>query len=103
MSHSLSHHDGFLHHASPRLVQAGPALKWASSSYDTQLNQVRKLTADVVLLDLPLGQFGPEAHEARDRLRRAIDPTIRVGECVAKGARGGMSRLTRAAARRASG
>ena len=48
----------------------------AKGSYDTQLNQVRKLTADVVLLDLLLGQYGPEAHEARDLLRRAIDPTI---------------------------
>ena len=75
----------------------------AKSAYDTQLNQVRKLTAAVDLLDLLPGQFGPEAHEARDLLQRAIDPTNRVGESVAKEARGGMRRLTRATARRAPG
>jgi hypothetical protein len=45
----------------------------AKGSYDTQVSQVRKFTGDVVLLDLILAQYGPEAHPARGLLRRAID------------------------------
>jgi hypothetical protein len=45
----------------------------AKGSYDTQLGQVRKLTGDVVLLDLLLAQYGPDAHAARGLLRRAVD------------------------------
>ena len=44
----------------------------AKGSYDTQVSQVRKLTGDVVLLDLILAQYGPEAHTARGRLRGAL-------------------------------
>jgi hypothetical protein len=48
----------------------------AKSSYDTQLAQVRKLTADVVLLDLLLAQYGPDTHAPRELLRRAVDQSI---------------------------
>jgi hypothetical protein len=48
----------------------------AKSSYDAQLAQVRKLTTDVVLLDLILAHYGPDTHAARDLLRRAVDQTI---------------------------
>jgi hypothetical protein len=44
----------------------------AKGSYDTQLGQVRKLTGDVVLLDVLLAQYGPDAHEARALLRDAV-------------------------------
>ena len=44
----------------------------AKGSYDTQLGQVRKLTGDVVLLDVLLAQYGPDAHAARTLLRAAI-------------------------------
>lgn len=48
----------------------------AKSSYDTQSTQVQHLTADIVLLDRLLAQYGPEARPARDLLRRAIDPLV---------------------------
>lgn len=42
----------------------------AKSSYDTQSGQVRQITANIVLLDLVLSQYGPETAEARQALRR---------------------------------
>lgn len=46
----------------------------AKSSYETQNAQVRSLTANIILLDQVLAQYGPQAREARDLLRRAVDP-----------------------------
>jgi hypothetical protein len=46
----------------------------AKSSYDTESSQVRHLTASIVLLDQLLDQYGPEARDARDLLRRAVEP-----------------------------
>jgi hypothetical protein len=46
----------------------------AKTSYDSQSNQVHQMTADVVLLDRILGQYGPETHPVRDLMRRAIGP-----------------------------
>jgi hypothetical protein len=48
----------------------------ANSSYDTETSQVRHLTANIVLLDTLLAQYGPETRDARDLLRRAIDPLV---------------------------
>lgn len=48
----------------------------ANSSYDTESSQVRHLTADIVLLDQFLAQFGPETRDARDLLRQAIEPLV---------------------------
>lgn len=42
----------------------------AKSSYDTQSGQIRQITANIVLLDLILSQYGPETAEARQALRR---------------------------------
>ncbi|MGD9922203.1 MAG: DUF4239 domain-containing protein [Pseudorhodoplanes sp.] len=42
----------------------------AKSSYDTQSGQIRQLTANIVLLDLLLSQYGPEAADARQALRK---------------------------------
>src|SRR5499426_2969262 len=33
----------------------------AKTSFDTQVNQVKQLTADVILLDQLLAQYGPES------------------------------------------
>jgi hypothetical protein len=41
----------------------------AKSSYDTQSGQIRQLTANIVLVDLILSQYGPEAAGARQALR----------------------------------
>ena len=46
----------------------------AKSSFDTQSTQVRGMTANIILLDRVLAQYGPEARPARELLRRAIDP-----------------------------
>ncbi len=48
----------------------------AKSSYDAQSNQVREMTADIVLLDLLLKQYGPEANTARGHLRDAVGPMV---------------------------
>jgi hypothetical protein len=48
----------------------------AKSSHDTQNSQVRQISADIILVDLHLAQYGPEARTARDLLRRAIGPVV---------------------------
>jgi hypothetical protein len=45
----------------------------AKTSYDTQAAQVRQITANAILLDLMLEQYGPEARPARDMLRRNVN------------------------------
>ena len=48
----------------------------ANSSYETQPSQVRRLAANIILLDRLLAHYGPEARTARDLIRRAIDPFV---------------------------
>src|ERR1700692_4126145 len=42
----------------------------AKSSYDTQSTEIRQMTANIVLLDNLLGQYGPETGATRKLLRR---------------------------------
>ena len=44
----------------------------AKSSYDTQSAQIRQLTANIIVLDNLLAQYGPEASANRNLLRRGI-------------------------------
>jgi hypothetical protein len=44
----------------------------ANSSYQTQSGQVQRMTADIILLDNLLAQYGPEAQPARDLMRSAV-------------------------------
>ena len=44
----------------------------AKGSYDTQSTQVTRMTSNVVLLDNLLAQYGPEANDVRNLLRRGI-------------------------------
>jgi hypothetical protein len=44
----------------------------ANSTYETQSSQVKQLTADIVLLDRTLAQYGPETESLRDLLRRGV-------------------------------
>jgi len=44
----------------------------ANSTYETQSSQVRQLTANVVVLDRTLAQYGPETDLARNLLRRVV-------------------------------
>ena len=51
----------------------------ANSSYETQSNQVRQMTAEVILLDNLLGQYGPETQKVRALLRASIRPFVEGG------------------------
>jgi hypothetical protein len=55
----------------------GLLINSAKSSYDTQRNQVRQMTANLILLDRLLNAYGPETQEARELLRKTVDPLIR--------------------------
>src|SRR5271154_3777198 len=44
----------------------------ANGTFQTQSTQVQQLTADVVLLDQTLAQYGPETNSDRNLLRRGI-------------------------------
>jgi Protein of unknown function (DUF4239) len=46
----------------------------AKSTYDQKTNQVRQMTATIILLDDLLAQYGPEAAPVRNLLRRSIQP-----------------------------
>src|SRR5271156_1429085 len=46
----------------------------AKTSFDQKTNQVRQLTATVILLDDLLTQYGPEATSLRNLLRQSIPP-----------------------------
>ena len=46
----------------------------AKSSFDTQSTQVKQITANLILLDTILAQYGPEAGPFREHMRSAIGP-----------------------------
>jgi len=46
----------------------------AKSTFDTQSTQVTQITADIILLDNLLAQYGPEARPIRQQMRSAIGP-----------------------------
>src|SRR6516165_4551032 len=48
----------------------------AKGSFDTRSSQVKQLTANVILLDNLLAQYGPEATPLRKGLRGAINPIV---------------------------
>jgi hypothetical protein len=48
----------------------------AKTSYDTQSGQVQRLTADVVLLDQLLAQYGSQARPIRNLMRQALGPVV---------------------------
>src|SRR5262249_54883742 len=48
----------------------------ANTSFQTQSGQVTRVTADLILLDQFLAQYGPETRPVRDRLRHAVEPLI---------------------------
>jgi hypothetical protein len=52
------------------LVSAG------KSSYDTQSDQIRRVTADIILLDNVLAAYGPDSLPIRKSMRSAIDSFI---------------------------
>jgi hypothetical protein len=46
----------------------------AKNSFDQKTNQVRQMTASIILLDDLLAQYGPDAAHVRTRLRQGIEP-----------------------------
>ena len=46
----------------------------AKSSFDTKNTQVKQITADIILLDNLLAQYGPEARLIREEMRSIIGP-----------------------------
>ena len=46
----------------------------AKGSFDTQSSQVKQITADLILLDNILEQYGPEARPIREQMRSTVDP-----------------------------
>ena len=46
----------------------------AKDSFDRQTSQIRKITADLILLDNILAQYGPEARPVRERIRTTVGP-----------------------------
>jgi hypothetical protein len=46
----------------------------AKGSFDTQTSQVSQITADLILLDNILAQYGPEARPIREQIRSTVDP-----------------------------
>src|SRR5580704_16604045 len=46
----------------------------AKGSFDTQSSQVKQITADIILIDALLEQYGPEAMPIRVEMRSAIGP-----------------------------
>jgi hypothetical protein len=48
----------------------------AKSSYDTKSTQIKQITANIILLDLDLERYGPDARNLRIALREAISLLI---------------------------
>src|SRR5262249_18488228 len=48
----------------------------AKTSFDSHSGQVQHMTADIILLDHLLAQYGPETRDARDLVGRAIGPLV---------------------------
>jgi hypothetical protein len=48
----------------------------AKSSYDSQRSDLTQMAANLVLLDRVLASYGPETHEVRQLLRRAVAQTL---------------------------
>jgi hypothetical protein len=48
----------------------------AKGSFDTQSGQVKQITADIILLDALLEQYGPEAQPIRGEMRSVLSPLV---------------------------
>src|SRR5882724_5882182 len=48
----------------------------AKGSFDVQRNEIRQMTANLILLDRTLDRYGPETRAIRADLRAAVEPWI---------------------------
>ena len=60
----------------------GLLLASAKSSYDAQADELRRMSATIILLDRVLAHYGPEAGEARGLLREATARALRLWSAV---------------------
>ena len=56
-------------------IVLGLLIASAKSSYDARNTQIKQLTSNIILIDVLLEQYGPEAHNLRVALRDAVPPT----------------------------
>ena len=54
----------------------GLLINSASTSYESQRNDVRQMAANLILLDQLLERYGPETRPVRTMLRSAVDPLV---------------------------
>lgn len=54
----------------------GLLLSAAKGTFDTQSGQVKQIAADIILIDMLLAEYGPEAQPIRQQLRTAIGPFV---------------------------
>jgi len=54
----------------------GLLISTAHSSFESQGNQVRQISANIILLDSLLGKYGPQSQRARSLLRESIPPFV---------------------------
>src|SRR6516165_9043562 len=52
----------------------GVLIAAAKTSFDTQSTQITQITADIILLDNLLAEYGPEARPIREQMRSIISP-----------------------------
>jgi hypothetical protein len=48
----------------------------AKTSFDTQRNEIRQMTANIILFDQTLESYGPETRQIRSNVRASIEPWI---------------------------
>jgi hypothetical protein len=58
----------------------GLLIATAASSYATRRSEFTQMSANIVLLDRALANYGPEAKEARDLLRRAVARELQLAQ-----------------------
>lgn len=54
----------------------GLLLASAKGNYDTMSNELKQVSAKIVLLDRVMAQYGPETAETRDLLKKAVTATL---------------------------
>jgi hypothetical protein len=54
----------------------GLLIATAKGTYDTQSSAIKELSANVLLIDRILAQYGPETKEARDLLRSGVEASV---------------------------
>jgi len=52
----------------------GLLIAGAKGSFDKQTSQITEITADLILLDNILAQYGPEARPVREQIRSTVGP-----------------------------